>query len=199
MQGMKYVFLSAAIVAFSSVSCEAEIFKWIDEKGKVHFTDSTLNISKKLKGDAQNELGVTSQNKSHQDRADTKGPDSVFGKKKPIDSRVKEKKLDVAKLSNRQKDLLRKLEVDIKDLREKLMASESQYFALKNESIKVSQEAFNDMDYSGQHREARHELQRRAYELDQEHIEARAAYFDVKEKLKYRENQLEEFLRSLDE
>jgi hypothetical protein len=196
MQGMKYGLLSIALIVFSSVPCEAEIFKWIDEEGKVHFTDSPKNIPKNSKVETRNELSITTSKKRQASRAEIRSPDSK-GQSQKIE--VNKKRLNVTKFSNRQKDILDKMETDINNMRERLMKSEAQYLALKNESIRTSQEALNDIDYSDQHREERHELQRKAYGLDQKHVEARAAYFDIKQKLKYKEYQLEEFLRSLDE
>ena len=99
-------------------------------------------------------------------RSEVRSADSILESEKPHKSEVKKKRLNVAKLSNRKKDILDKLEADIKNLRGELIEPEAQYLSLKNESVKTSQEALNDIDCSEQHREEHHELQRKAYELD---------------------------------
>ena len=103
-----------------------------------------------------------------------------------------------AKLSDRQKDILEKMENEILNLRHEFKESETRYKTLEKESIVVSQEASNDIDYSDQHREDRHAMQRKAYDLGEELTKVRAEFFDMREKLKYKEFQLKEFRLSLE-
>lgn len=179
----------------SNLNSEAGVYKWVDKNGKIHFTDSRANIPEDAKVRIQRELGSATQ-KKQLNQSEVRSLDSNLEDGKSQKSGLDMKELNLDKLNNRQKDILDKLDREILDLRGELLESENQYNDLKKQSIETSQEAFYDMDYSDQHRAERHELQRKAYRLDQEHVEAGSIYFKIKEKLKLREYQRQEFLNS---
>ncbi len=50
---MKALLLCITLLAFSISPLYAEMYKWVDEKGTVHFTDDPSNIPEKYQGDAE--------------------------------------------------------------------------------------------------------------------------------------------------
>ncbi len=50
---MRFIFLCIALLAISISSSYAEMYKWVDDKGTVHFTDDLSNIPEKYREDAE--------------------------------------------------------------------------------------------------------------------------------------------------
>ena len=188
--------LAMVSMVLSFTHIEAGVYKWVDENGRTHFTDSRANIPKNSKVETQKELGKAPQKKKSS-RSEIRNPSSILGGKSPKNTKGKTPNPS-AKLSDRQKDILEKMENEILNLRHEFKESETRYKTLEKESIVVSQEASNDIDYSDQHREDRHAMQRKAYDLGEELTKVRAEFFDMREKLKYKEFQLKEFRLSLE-
>jgi hypothetical protein len=195
---LNYSILLSVLIVISSNPCGAEIYKWVDKNGKVHFTDSRNNIPKNSKVEARREIDVTAPTKKPSSQLELKSPDSILESRKPQKGEVDKKKLHVSKPNSRQKEILEEMENEIFDLRDKLKESEARFNTVEEESIETSQEAFYDIDYSDEHREDRHALQRKAYQLGEELTKSRSDFFNKKENLKYKEYQLEEFRHSLE-
>ena len=197
MKWINFVIWGASLTILISAQSEAEIYKWVDENGKVHFTDSRTNIPIRSKVETRSELISTTTNKEKSNPLGiTNHIPTLSGESLQGEKRIE--KHGSSKVNSRQKEILEKMEKDIIEFRKKLKEYEAQYKTIKQKSIETSQEAFNDIDYSDQHREDRHSLQRKAYWLGEELAVAKSNYFDMKEKLKYKEYQLEEFRRSLE-
>ena len=182
---MKTIFAVLIFLLFAFPdSVRSELYKWVDENGKVHFTDSPRNIPK------NSQVEIRKQRK-------TSG-----GQK---DQKVKATK--PTRFNKRQEAIFEEMENEIQDTRRKLKQAETRYRTAEEKYKELASEYSTDnvVDRNEQERyfynnpdekrEAIKELQR----LDEKFEQAKKNFGDMKLELKSQEFRLKLYPQDVEE